>query len=125
MSFALLVSANQIRMKCEEMRVVLKREFAKRDSSEWLALFLKHEIPAELVTDLATALRRARHDPNGPLFAAGPDAPPVASFSFQSAGPRLDTPAPRLGEHTDSILIELLKMDESEVESLRARGIVE
>jgi crotonobetainyl-CoA:carnitine CoA-transferase CaiB-like acyl-CoA transferase len=45
-----------------------------------------------------------------------------------SGGPRPGEwwtgPAPRLDEHTDEVLVELLGMDEAELSGLRARGVV-
>jgi crotonobetainyl-CoA:carnitine CoA-transferase CaiB-like acyl-CoA transferase len=39
--------------------------------------------------------------------------------------PELRTPAPRLGEHTDHVLHDLLGMPADEVASLRAAGVLE
>lgn len=49
---------------------------------------------------------------------------PVAPFEMSLTPPDALTPAPLLGEHTDYVLTDLIEMDASEVEALRAKGIV-
>lgn len=49
----------------------------------------------------------------------------VHAIRFSALSPELRTPAPRLGEHTDRVLRELLGMPADEVASLRAAGVLE
>ena len=47
------------------------------------------------------------------------------AIRFSAAEPRLESPAPRLGEHTRYVLRELLGMDTEEFERLHAAGVFE
>jgi len=47
------------------------------------------------------------------------------AIRFSAMEPQIDAPAPRLGEHTERVLRELLGMDTEEVERLRAAGVLE
>jgi len=46
------------------------------------------------------------------------------AIRFSDAAPAFPAPAPRLGEHTDHVLRDLLGMPASEVEALRATGVL-
>ena len=59
------------------------------------------------------------------------DDPVLGPVQQQAPVPRLDrTPlsvprgAPRLGEHTDEVLVELLGLTANDIDALRAEGIV-
>jgi crotonobetainyl-CoA:carnitine CoA-transferase CaiB-like acyl-CoA transferase len=56
--------------------------------------------------------------------AAGSLEYPVAPFSLSRTAATPLSPAPRLSEHTDYVLQDLIGMDGAEVEALRAQGIV-
>ena len=78
---------------------------------------------AELVRD------DPRCSPHNPLFAEidqpgiGPYPMPGLPLDF-SASPRQPTrPAPRLGEHTEQVLSEVLGLSSGEIARLRAAGI--
>jgi crotonobetainyl-CoA:carnitine CoA-transferase CaiB-like acyl-CoA transferase len=47
------------------------------------------------------------------------------AIRFSELSPELRAPAPRLGEHTDHVLLDLLGMSADEVASLRAGGVLE
>lgn len=65
-----------------------------------------------------------------PLFAevAHPDIGPVLTprspLDFSGAGPRPPAPAPRLGEHTDEVLSDVLGLAGSEIAKLHDQGVV-
>ena len=47
------------------------------------------------------------------------------AIRFSAMEPRLDSPAPRLGEHTEYVLRALLGMETEEFDRLRAAGVLE
>ena len=47
-----------------------------------------------------------------------------APYPAGSARPRPHPRAPRLGEHTDSVLSELLHLSTADIDALRAKGVV-
>jgi len=47
------------------------------------------------------------------------------AIRFSDMEPRLRSPAPRLGEHTDAVLHDLLGMSKDEIERLRDAGVLE
>lgn len=49
---------------------------------------------------------------------------PGNPIKFEGAGKTISKPAPRLGEHTDLVLKNLLKMAESELKALREQGAI-
>ena len=80
--------------------------------------------PAEAVRDPRVLDRgdvvRLRHpdlNDDVPLYGTG------VPIHFARAATSLDRPAPRLGEHTESVLTELLGYDEAKLQSLRDRAV--
>ena len=55
----------------------------------------------------------------GPVIFEGP------AFHATAMADPIETPAPKLGEHTVAIATEVLGMDPAEVEALIARGVLE
>ena len=43
---------------------------------------------------------------------------------YSYSEPSIRTPPPLLGQHTDEILRDIVKMDESEIKDLKAEGVV-
>lgn len=43
---------------------------------------------------------------------------------YSYSEPSIRTPPPLLGQHTDEILRDIVRMDESEIQSLKAEGVV-
>lgn len=43
---------------------------------------------------------------------------------YSYSEPSIRTPPPLLGQHTDEILRDILRMDASEIEGLKAEGVV-
>lgn len=77
---------------------------------------------ADLLSDEQLASREFFHIVDHP--ASGPQ--PVAAYPMGLAGYRPEVrPAPRLGEHTDRVLRELLGYDPDTIAALRQRGAVE
>ena len=108
---------------------LLREHFISRPRAHWLKLLSAAGVPCAPVSNVAEVAHNpqllernmilpADHPtydgllvPGSPLKSAGPDAPPP-------------TRAPALGEHTDSVLKNLLGYDPTRMAQLRARGII-
>jgi crotonobetainyl-CoA:carnitine CoA-transferase CaiB-like acyl-CoA transferase len=60
----------------------------------------------------------SEHPSAGPIKLAG------FPYKLLSTPPLLQLPPPRLGEHTDEILVELLGYEEADIASLRAGEVI-
>jgi crotonobetainyl-CoA:carnitine CoA-transferase CaiB-like acyl-CoA transferase len=114
----------------QAMREALVPIMLTRTAAEWEDYFHAIGIPAERVRTLDEAARlphlRERgffHQLDAALPGAAPVAIPLAPFSFATAGPAIDRPPPRLGEHSAEILAETGRAP-AEVEALKARGVI-
>jgi crotonobetainyl-CoA:carnitine CoA-transferase CaiB-like acyl-CoA transferase len=102
--------------------------FATRTAGEWLEVFRRHDLLAEVVQeygDLAADAQVAandmittlEHPAHGPL-------PMVAAGVNLSATPgRIRAPAPEFGQHTEEVLLEC-GFSWEEIEGLRAQGVI-
>ncbi|HZY59969.1 MAG TPA: CoA transferase [Candidatus Binataceae bacterium] len=108
---------------------LLREHFITEPRSHWLKLLGDAGVPCAPVSNVAEVARNpqllernmilgAEHPtydgllvPGSPLKSAGHDSPP-------------STRAPALGEHTDSVLQDLLGYDRARMAELRARGII-
>jgi len=107
----------------------LEAIIAKRTADEWEEYLQSRHVPAGRVRTLAEALadpqlkaRRVLHEQEIP-GASGSITVPLAAFKFAHGGPSIETPPPRLGEHTDPVLRELGYSD-ADIAGLRATGAV-
>lgn len=106
---------------------------AEHDVNHWLEVFEKAGVPCAPVNGLAEAVNdaqvRHRHMivdvplPGGGSFQA-PGNPIKLSNSLDTSDEAHGAP-PELGQHTDSVLQELLGMPPEEVASLRSAGVVQ
>ncbi|HVA75331.1 MAG TPA: CoA transferase [Acidimicrobiales bacterium] len=90
----------------------------RRTTDEWLAFFREHDIPAGAVgslDDLVEQLPESDH-PHVGRYKVIP--PPVR---FASAPQNVRRHAPRIGEHTEEVLLEI-GYDQADVAALRASG---
>jgi crotonobetainyl-CoA:carnitine CoA-transferase CaiB-like acyl-CoA transferase len=101
-----------------------------RTAAEWEGYLHSIGIPAERVRTLDEAARlphlRERgffHRLDAALPSAASVAVPLAPFTYADAGPAIDRPPPRLGEHSAEILAEIGRSP-AEVETLKARGVI-
>lgn len=106
-----------------ELERILASVFRTRPRAAWLPLLADADVPsgpvntiAEIADDPQIAARTMLVRAGAGRFAAQPIRSP-------SVNPASDRPAPRLGEHTSSIL-ESLGYDSDEIADLKARGIV-
>lgn len=112
-----------------ELIPLIRGAIRSRPAAEWLALLEAAEIPCGAVNTIDRAFAdpqvaarnmvvEVAHPTIGPLKLAG------SPLKFQSAGSAPLRPPPRLGEHTDEVLQELLQLSLDEVTALRQRGVV-
>ena len=63
-------------------------------------------------------VQTVNHPACGPIKLVGP---PV---KFSVTPPSIRSPPPTLGQHTDEVLRELLRLDDAHIERLKAEGVV-
>jgi len=92
---------------------VLLEILARRTADEWEVFFQSRHVPAARVRSMGDALADPQLATRGVLhrFASAPGVPgafsvPISPFLFAHGGPRVDSPPPRLGEHTEAVLEE-------------------
>ena len=93
---------------------VLERLLVIRTADEWEAFFQSRHVPAARVRHMGEALADPQLRSRGVThrFEAAPGVEggfsvPLAAFTFAHGGASIETPPPRLGEHTDAILRDL------------------
>jgi len=86
----------------------------ERTADEWEQYLQARHVPAGRVRTLSEALRdpqiearRVLHEHSKIDGIEGPVTVPLAAFTFADGGPSIETPPPRLGEHTEQVLLEL------------------
>jgi len=109
-----------------DLEPILKAAFASRPREEWLALFDEFDVPSSPINSVAEAMQdeQVRHRE------MVVEVPPGSGRKFidvpirmrDSAKPE-SSRAPRLGEHTNSILAEI-GLSEQEVKQLEREGVV-
>ncbi|CAN7155532.1 CoA transferase [Bosea sp. LjRoot90] len=128
--FAALKDWPELWTAAQAMREALVPIMRTRSASEWEEYLHAIGIPAERVRTLDEAVRlphlRERgffHALDVALPGSAPVAVPLAPFSFVAAGPAIDRPPPRLGEHSAEILREIGRSP-AQIEALRAQGVI-
>jgi crotonobetainyl-CoA:carnitine CoA-transferase CaiB-like acyl-CoA transferase len=108
----------------------LAGEFIKRTRAEWVERAVAHRVPVNPIFDVAEALAdpqaKARntvwnlsHPVTGALAVV---ASPFQHMSMTPASPT--TPPPALGEHTRSVLQEILGCSAADISALQADGVI-
>jgi succinate---hydroxymethylglutarate CoA-transferase len=111
----------------------LEREIEKitvtKTTQEWLEIFEGKGMPYAAVNDVLTALThehtKARnmvveveHEQCGPIKLVN------SPVKYSETKPRVRSPPPTLGQHTDEVLRELLGWDDAEIQELKGKGVV-
>ncbi|GME23478.1 CoA-transferase family III [Neofusicoccum parvum] len=121
---------NALRVKNRELlEELIENETRKKTTQEWLEALEGCGMPYAAINDIQGTLSHehvlarnmvaeVEHPKCGPIKLV--NTPVKYSFSE----PKIRTPPPTLGQHTDEILKDLVGMSESEVESLRSEGVV-
>jgi len=106
----------------EALLSMIEERFSRRPAADWLAALADAGIPAGSVRTVLEALGSPEAAERGMVVRVG-DVPMVAPVPKLSRTPaRAASMAPRLGEHTDEILRELLAYDGARITALRAAG---
>jgi crotonobetainyl-CoA:carnitine CoA-transferase CaiB-like acyl-CoA transferase len=106
-----------------------------RASADWLAALEQAGVPCGPINDIeqlfadpqakARGLKISISDPDRPTADIDDTLPGVASPIRYSETPiRYELPPPRLGQHTDEVLMENLGLDDAELERLRNLGVI-
>jgi crotonobetainyl-CoA:carnitine CoA-transferase CaiB-like acyl-CoA transferase len=104
---------------------ILEARFAERTTDDWLAR-LRGRVPCAPVNTLAQALEDAQVRARGMIVEV--EHPELGTLREVASPVRTagtvatPAPAPRLGQHTDEILREILQYDPGRIAALRASG---
>ena len=114
----------------EQQTAELDGIIAGRTADEWERYLQARHVPAGRVRTLGEALRdpqlearRVLHEHAKVDGVEGPVTVPLAAFKFAHGGPSIETPPPRLGEHTEEVLLDL-GYSKDEIAALRAEHVI-
>jgi len=138
-AMAALEKETGLSLKEESNRWALRRQissvlepwFAKRNLSDFAAAFDKAGLTWSVFRSLKDALEHDKDlTTDNPMFTMmdqqglGRFPVPASPVSFAHSGQNEARPAPRLGEHTEEILSEVVGADDTEIAQLFDKGIV-
>ncbi|MDO8690873.1 MAG: CoA transferase [Dehalococcoidia bacterium] len=113
----------------EALARLLKEAFSSRDRAEWLTVLEASGVPcgpinsvADVVADPQVQAREMLVDVDCAL--AGPVKMPGSPIKLSETNARDDRPAPLLGQHSRSVLRDLLKLKDDEIDRLAAAGAI-
>jgi crotonobetainyl-CoA:carnitine CoA-transferase CaiB-like acyl-CoA transferase len=114
----------------EQQSAELDAIIAGRTADEWERYLQSRHVPAGRVRTLGEALEDPHLESRAVLHehakidgVEGSVTVPLAAFKFAHGGPSIDTPPPRLGEHTDEVLKEL-GYTRDQIAALRADDVI-
>jgi crotonobetainyl-CoA:carnitine CoA-transferase CaiB-like acyl-CoA transferase len=114
----------------EEQTKELEKIIAERTADDWEQYLQSRHVPAGRVRTLSEALADPQLKSRGVLHEhgkvdgiEGPVTVPLAAFKFAEGGPSIETPPPRLGQHTEEVLLALGYSTE-QIASLRGEGAI-
>src|SRR5262249_26132711 len=107
----------------------LQEIFLTRSYEEWELLLLASGVPIGAINSVAEIVEHPQVKARGALVEM--DHPRAGKVRMVGAPIRLSetpgsvrTPAPTLGEHTDQVLREVLRLDEAQIATLRSAGAI-
>ena len=120
-------------LRCEHRATLvplLERMFRERTVDDWLARLRAAEVPAAPVNNLDRAFAEPPVAEREMIVEydhpeVGRVRMPGNPIKMSGVGKTISKPAPLLGEHTDSVLTELLALTHEQISELRAKGAVE
>jgi crotonobetainyl-CoA:carnitine CoA-transferase CaiB-like acyl-CoA transferase len=127
--FAAIDTWPEVWARAPEVRAALAEIFLTRTSAEWEDFVRGIRVPGARVRTLPEAIEIEQVAARGlmvelpPMRGVSGVRVPGAAFLYGHDGPRLDTPPPGFGEHTDEILAEL-GCGAEEIAALRQDGTV-
>jgi crotonobetainyl-CoA:carnitine CoA-transferase CaiB-like acyl-CoA transferase len=108
----------------------LQKIIAQKTADEWEQYLQGSHVPAGRVRRLSESLKDPQLATRGVLHRhekidgiEGPVTVPMAAFKFADGGPSIETPPPRLGQHTDEVLASL-GYSKDDIAKLRAEGAI-
>ena len=114
----------------EQQTAELEKIIAQRSADEWEQYLQARHVPAgrvrrlsESLTDPQLKTRGVLHEHHTIDGIEGPVTVPLAAFKFADGGPSIESPPPRLGQHTDEVLASL-GYSNAEVAKLREEGAI-
>ncbi len=111
------------------LRPILDAAFQTRDAAEWLAMFEKAGLPCGPINSIPDVFAHPQAQARDMVLSV--EHPTVGTVRFPGFPYKLSAtpavvrrPPPRLGEHTEEVLVALLGYSADEVANLRAQGCV-
>jgi crotonobetainyl-CoA:carnitine CoA-transferase CaiB-like acyl-CoA transferase len=108
----------------------VQRIIEQRTADEWEQYLQSRHVPAGRVRRLSESLDDPQLRSRGVLHQhekiegiEGPVTVPLAAFKFAEDGPSIESPPPRLGQHTSEVL-ESLGYTRSEIAAFRQEGVI-
>jgi len=100
-----------------------------RPSGDWLQALTAVGVPCGPINDMGEVFEQPQVEHRGLRVEmphpAGVPCPTVASpMRFSETPIAYDRPPPRLGQHTDEVLRQILRLSEAEIGELSARGVI-
>jgi crotonobetainyl-CoA:carnitine CoA-transferase CaiB-like acyl-CoA transferase len=112
-----------------ELSALLEEIFSERTAEEWLHRFREAGLPCGPINTVRDVFEHPQVTPRGLIIES--EHPTAGSIKFtgfpyklSSTPPSLRMAPPRLGEHTEEILIDLLGYDKSDVSSFREHEVI-
>jgi crotonobetainyl-CoA:carnitine CoA-transferase CaiB-like acyl-CoA transferase len=113
----------------QELLETLNGIFAGRDAADWLELFLEAGLPCGPINGLPEVFQhpqvKARGMVQGMIHpTAGEITLPGFPYQLSRTPPEVHRPPPRLGEHNEYILVEILGYSPDDVTHLQRKGTI-